>query len=69
MTQINLIPWREQKRTQEKKSVITMLLAGILGSLFVVFLMTCYASKLLHNQMIRNQLLKQKITHIDDQLK
>ncbi len=69
MARINLLPWREQKRAREKKLTILIFLTGLLSSFFIVFLMNCYASNLLHNQATRNQLLKKKIEIFDRKIK
>jgi type IV pilus assembly protein PilN len=69
MTQINLLPWREQKREAEKKLFITVLLTGLVIAVFLVFFMNYYADSLLNNQMARNQILQQEIKLLDDQIK
>lgn len=69
MTEINLLPWREQKREQEKKLFTTMLLIGIVVAAVIVFLINSYASHLVSNQIERNQTLQKEITALDDQIK
>ncbi|HEL8420035.1 TPA: pilus assembly protein PilN, partial [Legionella pneumophila] len=69
MTEINLLPWREQKREQEKKLFTTMLLIGIIIAAAIVFLMNSYVSHLISNQMNRNQILQKEITALDEQIK
>lgn len=69
MTEINLLPWREQKREQEKKLFTTMLLVGIIIAAAIVFLMNSYVSHLISNQMNRNQILQKEITALDEQIK
>lgn len=68
MTRINLLPWREKKREQEKKLFTTMLCASIASAVFVVFLINYYASNLVSNQMARNQKLQQEIAALDRQI-
>ncbi|HAT7072086.1 TPA: pilus assembly protein PilN [Legionella pneumophila] len=69
MTEINLLPWREQKREQEKKLFTTMLLIGIIIAAAIVFLMNFYVSHLISNQTNRNQILQKEITALDEQIK
>lgn len=68
MTQINLLPWREQKREQEKKLFTAMLVVCVALAAFVVFLINCYASDLVSNQISRNQMLQKEITVYNNQL-
>ena len=42
MTEINLLPWREQKREQEKKEFLTYLVVGVVGAIIIVFLINYY---------------------------
>ncbi|KTD74054.1 PilN domain-containing protein [Legionella tucsonensis] len=69
MTQINLLPWRELKRDQEKKLFTTMLLVCIVAAAFIVFLINSYASGLVSNQVTRNQMLQKEINTMDVQIK
>ena len=69
MTQVNLLPWRELKREQEKKLFTLMLLVSIVASAFVVFLINSYASGLVSNQVTRNQMLQKEINTMDAQIK
>ncbi|MCE0723113.1 MULTISPECIES: PilN domain-containing protein [Legionella] len=69
MTQINLLPWRELKREQEKKLFTMMLLVCIVASGFIVFLINSYASGLVSNQVTRNQMLQKEINTMDAQIK
>ena len=69
MTQINLLPWREHRREQEKKMFTTMLIAGVVVSALIVFLGNYYASDLVSNQTNRNLILQKEITVLDDQIR
>lgn len=68
MTQINLLPWRELKREQEKKLFTTMLFACVVIAGVVVFLINSYASGLVSNQITRNQMLQKEINALSAQL-
>ncbi|ARB91930.1 PilN domain-containing protein [Legionella longbeachae] len=68
MTQINLLPWREQKREQEKKLFMVLFFIVIALSIFIVFLINTYASDLVSNQLVRNQMLQDEIAAMNSQL-
>jgi type IV pilus assembly protein PilN len=65
MTEINLLPWREQKREQEKKQFMTYLLTGLVLAMAVVFLVNYYATYLVNGQTERNQRLKNEIATLE----
>ncbi|MCL9684435.1 PilN domain-containing protein [Legionella maioricensis] len=69
MTQINLLPWREQKREQEKKVFTTILIACAIFAAFIVFIVNYYASELVSYQVERNQILQKEINSLEDQIK
>ncbi len=69
MTKINLLPWREQKREQEKKLFTTLSVAAVVASICVVFLSNYYANHLISNQLERNQILQNEIASLDNQIK
>ncbi|KTD23723.1 pilus assembly protein PilN [Legionella israelensis] len=68
MTEINLLPWRELKREQEKKWFTTMLVLGLVVAAFIVFILNYYAKSIVENQISRNQRLKDEITRLDKQI-
>ena len=68
MTEINLLPWREQKREQEKKEFLTYLVVGVVGAIIIVFLINYYATYLVDMQTQRNQRLKNEITELEKQI-
>ena len=69
MTRINLLPWREQKREQEKKQFLTYLIVGLVSSIVIVFLINYYATHLVDIQTQRNQRLQNEITQLEKQIK
>lgn len=68
MTTINLLPWRERKREQEKKQFMSLLLASILSAIGLVLAINYYASRLVDGQTNRNQRLQTEITQLDGQI-
>jgi type IV pilus assembly protein PilN len=68
MTQINLLPWREQKRTQQKKQLIRLLVLSILATFIIVFVFNYYVTEQGRQQRLRNQIVQQEITAYQQQL-
>lgn len=62
MTTINLLPWREKKRQNDKNYFLKLLLAGFVLALFVVAVMDFYTLYCLRHQRIRNELLQKEVT-------
>ncbi len=69
MTKINLLPWREKQREQEKKIFTSLLLSAMVVAGFIVFLINSYASYLMDNQVARNHILQKEIADLDAQIK
>lgn len=69
MATINLLPWREKQREQDKKIFTSMLLSGVVAAAFIVFLINSYANYLVDNQTARNQMLQKEITALDNDIK
>lgn len=69
MTEINLLPWREKQREQEKKIFTTLLLGAMVVAGFIVFLINSYATYLMDNQTARNQMLQKEIASLNHQIK
>ncbi|MFA6303451.1 MAG: PilN domain-containing protein [Legionella sp.] len=69
MTEINLLPWREQKREQEKKMFTSMLLASVFVTILILLLVNYYTSNLVSNQSARNQILQDEISLLNKQIK
>lgn len=68
MTEINLLPWREKQREQEKKWFTAVLSTGVVAAAVLVFFINYYAGYLVDNQTIRNQMLQKQITELDKQI-
>lgn len=69
MTEINLLPWREKKREQEKKQFTIFLFIGLVMAVVVVFCIDYYAKSIVEAQTRRNQRLKNEITQLEKQIK
>lgn len=68
MTEINLLPWREVKREQEKKQFIISFSTSVISAVIMVFLINYYATMLVDNQIARNQRLKNEIIQLNTKI-
>lgn len=69
MTQINLLPWRENKRQLEKKRFTAQFIACVVMALFTVYLTNKCSYRFVNNQYLRNKILQKEISNMDNQLK
>lgn len=69
MAEINLLPWREKQREQDKKLFTSMMLVGVITAVCITFLINYYAIHLIENQTARNQVLQKEINSLDEQIK
>ena len=69
MARINLLPWRAERRKQRQKEFSTMMAAGFLGGVMVVFLGWMYFNGQIGGQSNRNVFLEQQIADIQRQIK
>lgn len=69
MTEINLLPWREKRREQEKKQFTLYALIALILSISMVFGINYYALSLIQEQNERNQRLKDEIAQFDREIK
>lgn len=61
MTSINLLPWREKRRTQNKRQLLTMILAAAIFALFINFIWYLLLQPSINHQQRRNNFLQQQI--------
>lgn len=64
MTQINLLPWREESRQAKRKRFGYILLSFIVLTLFIVFIIHMYVNAIIDHQEARNNYLQ---TELDQQ--
>ncbi len=69
MTEINLLPWRELKREQEKKQFTGYMAATLIISILFVLLGNYYVTGLIEQQTSINQRLQNEITDYKNKLK
>jgi type IV pilus assembly protein PilN len=68
MSHINLLPWREAQRQNQKKQFLTLLVAVALGVLAVVWLVGVLVDTKISHQNQRNQFLTTQIGLLDSQI-
>ena len=65
---INLLPWRDQQRLRYQRRFIVMLVAGVILSVGLQWLIADYLKEQKHLQTHRNQFLTQHIAQLDMKL-
>lgn len=65
---INLLPWREERKELLKKEFLTMLVFGIVVSCGLVLIMHMTVARQIAAQNDNNNYLKQEIKQLDDQI-
>lgn len=68
MTHINLLPWRELKRQQEKKNFIVLMASAVTLTFLLMIMINYYCNSLFYAQTARNQRLQTEITTYDKQI-
>ena len=69
MTQINLLPWRDEVKEQRKKTFIVVCIFSALLACILMFLTWMYFDHQLSDQQRANQLVTDTNTELDKQLK
>lgn len=67
-TRINLLPWREELKEQQKKEFFTIAGLGGVLALLIVVLMHMLMSKSISNQQSNNTFLQQEIAILDKKI-
>lgn len=68
MAQINLLPWREERRAERKKEFLVVLVLVALLGIGILVLGDRYVSGQIDNQQARNQYLTDNIKVLDKQV-
>jgi len=68
MATINLLPWREEYRQQQKRKFLEIAVAVLVIALAVVFVWDRVMNARIDNQKSRNELLKREIAVLDKQV-
>lgn len=69
MAQINLLPWREERRQERQQSFYSAVVAGVIFAAVVLYAVILFADGLIDEQNRRNNFLKNEITELDKKIK
>jgi len=69
MAHINLLPWREELRTEQTRQFTSMSIISALLSAAIVLLVHVNFAKIIDHQNFRNKMLQTEITKLEDELK
>ncbi len=69
MTRINLLPWREELRQEQKKQFLMMVVMTFILSAAMVGLIHFQMQAKIDYQLSRNQFLTQEIAKVDEEIK
>ena len=69
MIEINLLPWRQTKREQEKKHFIVLLVLGVIIAVIFVLIINFYIIRKIKIESNRNQQLQAEINVISNKIK
>jgi type IV pilus assembly protein PilN len=69
MATINLLPWREERREEQKKEFLAVTVAFALAAAAVIVLWYTFLNSALSGQNARNDYLQSRINELDQQVK
>jgi len=69
MAQINLLPWREERREERQQTFYSILVAGLIFAAVVLYGVIVFANSLIDEQNNRNAYLKTEISELDKKIK
>lgn len=68
-TRINLLPWRELRRREQDRQMLTIAVASWLLMGVVVFYAHVHVSAMIENQNLRNKFLQDEIKKVENEIK
>ncbi|MEP1383365.1 MAG: PilN domain-containing protein [Paraglaciecola sp.] len=68
MAHINLLPWRESRRAEDKKNYLTLLAVLALGAIGLMFSVGYLVDNMISNQTYRNNFIEQQTVLLDQQI-
>jgi type IV pilus assembly protein PilN len=69
MTEINLLPWREENRQEQKKGFVVMVVMVCVFATAIVGLIHVQMQGKINYQLSRNSFLSKEISTVDDEIK
>jgi type IV pilus assembly protein PilN len=68
-TRLNLLPWREMRRREQDRQLLTIAVGGWFLMALIVLAAHLHVSDLVETQNLRNEFLKQEIAKVDKDIK
>lgn len=68
-TRLNLLPWREMRRREQDRQLLTIAVGAWVLMIVVVFYGHIHVSSLIETQTKRNEFLKQEIAKVEQEIK
>jgi type IV pilus assembly protein PilN len=68
MAQINLLPWREERRQEQKKEFLTTVALVLILGAGLIFFATTYVDAQIEHQKARNEYIKKEIKVLDKEV-
>ncbi|MFL6714428.1 MAG: PilN domain-containing protein [Sulfurifustis sp.] len=68
-TRLNLLPWREMRRREQDRQLLTIGIGAWLLMVVIVFYAHIHVTALIETQNKRNEFLKQEIAKVEQQIK
>ena len=65
MANINLLPWREEKRREQNRETLLLCVGFLIVVLFIIYLIKSYIGLQIENQMQRNAYMQQEINALN----
>jgi len=69
MTRLNLLPWRDQRRKEQDRQLLSIAVGTWLLMGLVIFYAYLHVSGLIENQQKRNEFLVKETTKLDEEIK
>jgi len=66
---INLLPWRAERRKQQRNEFFTLMGMAAAATLLLVFMVRVYYQQLISHQEARNDFLQAEISKLDEKIK
>ena len=69
MTRLNLLPWREMRRKEQDRQLLTIGVGAAILMLGITFLAHLRVGQMMENQSARNKFLETEIAKVEDEIK
>ena len=68
-TRVNLLPWREMRRKEQDRQLLTIAVGAWILMGVIIFYAHVHVSALIENQNKRNEFLNQEIAKVEKEIK